>query len=174
MESTIALLRLLDFQTFDSLWYWMAVMVTYAVASNWLLGVPFDVLFRARKLANPHLADLETLVDVNVRRIVEINAYLGVAITIMVAFSLSVLVVLSLFYGVELAQGLLALAAPLTLIMVMNMRLAHQLDAAPLQGRELVDRLFRVRLWTQIVSMIALFFTAMYGMYVVISSQHFF
>lgn len=174
MESTIALLRLLDFQTFDSLWYWMAVMVTFAVASNWLLGVPFDVLFRARKLDAPHLADLEALVDVNVRRIVEINAYLGVAITVMVAFSLSVLVVLSMFYRVELAQGLLALAAPLTLIMVMNMRLAHQLNAAPLHGRELVQRLFRVRLWTQVVSMIALFFTAMYGMYAVISAQHFF
>jgi hypothetical protein len=174
LESTIELLRLLEFQTFDSVWYWMAVMVTYAVASNWLLGVPFDMLFRARKLDKPHLADLETLVDVNVRRIVEINAYLGVAITIMVAFSLSVLVVLGIFYGVELAQGLLALTAPLTLIMVMNMRLAHQLEAAPLQGRELVDRLFRVRLWTQVVSMIALFLTSMYGMYAVISSQRFF
>ncbi|MGJ8587124.1 MAG: hypothetical protein ACSHXW_03140 [Yoonia sp.] len=174
MDSTLALLRLLDIQTFSSLWYWMAVMVTFAVASNWLLGVPFDMLFRARKLDAPHLADLEAVVDVNVRRIVEINAYFGVAITVMVAFSLSVLVILSVFYRFELAQGLLALAAPLTLIMVMNMRLAHQLHAAPLSGRDLVQRLFRVRLWTQVVSMIALFFTAMYGMYSVISSQHFF
>jgi uncharacterized membrane protein len=151
----------------------MAVIVTWAVASNWLLGVPFDILYRARKLRAPQLGDLEALVDVNVRRIVEIEAFLGVAIAAMITFCLTILVLLGAFYHVELAQGLLALAAPLTLIMVMNMRLAHQLHAAPLSGRELVQTLFRVRLWTQVVSMIALFFTAMYGMYSVISSQHF-
>ncbi|WP_342071016.1 hypothetical protein [Yoonia algicola] len=174
MNSTIALLRLLDVQTFASVWYWLAVIVTWAVASNWLLGVPFDMLYRARKLDAPELADLEKLVDVNVRRIVEIDTFLGVIIAAMIAFCLTMLVLLGVFYHVEMAQGLLALAAPLTLILVMNMRLAYQLHANPLHGRELVQRLFRVRLWTQVVSMIALFFTSMYGMYAVISSQHFF
>ena len=148
-------------------------MVTWAVASNWLLGVPFDMLYRARKLGETELGDLEALVDINVRRMVEMNTVLGVAITGIVAFSLSMLVLLSLFYGIELAQGLLALGAPLTVIMALNMRLAHSLHAAPLRGRPLVQRLFRVRLWTQVVGMVALFFTSMFGMYSVISSQHF-
>lgn len=173
MDSTVALLRLLDFQTFSSVWYWLAVMVTWAVASNWLLGVPFDMLYRARKLGETELVDLEALVDINVRRIVEMNAVLGVLISGAVAFSLSLLGLLSVFYGVELAQGLLALAAPLTVIMGLNMRLAHSLHGAPLRGRPLVQRLFRVRLWTQIVGMFALFLTSMFGMYSVISSQHF-
>ena len=45
---------------------------------------------------------------------------------------------------------------------------------APLPGRDLVRRLFVVRLWTQIIAMVSLFFTAMYGMYFAISTQQFF
>lgn len=174
LDWTLALVRLIDLETFSNVWYWLAVMITWAVAGNWLLGVPFDMLYRARKLGETEVADLEALIDINVRRVVEANKMLGVALAALIAFSLSTLVMLSFFYGSEFAQGLLALAAPLTLVMLINMRLAHQLYHAPLSGRDLVQRLFRVRLWTQVVGMIALFFTAMYGMYFVISSQQFF
>ncbi len=174
MDWALALSRLIDLQTFASIWYWLAVVVTWSVASNWLIGVPFDVLFGARKLGVAELADLESLVDINVRRIVNTNAVVGVAIVALIAFGLSVLAMMGFYYRLELAQGLFALTAPLTLIVIVNMRLAHQLHGAPLQGRDLVRRLFVVRLWTQIIAMVSLFFTAMYGMYFAISTQQFF
>ena len=174
MDWTLALARFIDMQTFVSVWYWMAVIVTWSVASNWLIGVPFDMLFRARKIGEVEVADLEALVDINVRRIVAINDMFATAFAGLIAFILSALAVMSFVYGIELAQGILLLAAPLTVIITMNMRLAHQLHATPLHGRDLVRKLFRVRLWTQVIGMIALFFTAMYGMYQAISSQQFF
>lgn len=174
MDWTLALARLIELQTFVSVWYWLAVIVTWSVASNWLIGVPFDMLFRARKLPAQEIADLEALVDINTRRIVSANAMFGAALTGLMAFALSGLVVMSFVYRIELAQGLLALAGPLTLIVAVNVRLAHQLRQTPLAGRELVRRLFRVRLWTQVIGMISIFFTAMYGMYHAISTQQFF
>ena len=174
MDWTLALSRLIDLQTFASVWYWLAVIVTWSVASNWLIGVPFDILFGARKLGTTELADLENLVDINVRRIVNTNSVVGAAIVALIAFGLSALAVMGFYYRLELAQGLFALTAPLTLIVAVNMRLAHQLHRAPLGGRDLVKRLFVVRLWTQIVAMVSLFFTALYGMYVTISAQQFF
>ena len=174
MDWTLALARLIELNTFVSVWYWLAVIVTWSVASNWLIGVPFDVLFRARKLGEVELADLEALVDINVRRIVSMNEIFAPAFVALIAFVLSALCVMSFAYRVELAQGLLALAAPLTVVVLVNMRLAQQLHAAPLTGRALVRKLFAVRLWTQIVGMLALFFTAFYGMYYAISSQQFF
>lgn len=174
MDWTLALVRLIELETFVSVWYWLAVIVTWSVASNWLIGVPFDMLFRARKLGEAEIADLEALVDINVRRIVATNDIFAAAFAGLIAFGLSALTVMSFAYRFELAQGLLALAAPLTLVVMVNMRLAHQLHAAPLEGRALVRKLFAVRLWTQIIGMISLFFTAMYGMYYAISAQQFF
>lgn len=166
--------RLIALNTFTSVWYWLAVIITWAVASNWLIGVPFDVLFRARKCAPQPLADLEGLVDINVRRIVTTNTTFGVVFTALIGFALTVLGVLSFVYQLELAQGVFILAAPLTLIVMINMRLAHQLHRVPLYGADLVRRLFVVRIWTQIVAMISMFFTAMYGMYMAISASVFF
>lgn len=152
----------------------MAVIVTWSVASNWLIGVPFDILYGARKQGESELADLEALVDINVRRIVRTNAVVGATIVALIAFGLSALGMMGFYYRLELAQGLFALSAPLTLIVLVNMRLAHQLHLEPLHGRDLVRRLFIVRLWTQIIAMVSLFFTAMYGMYFTISAQQFF
>lgn len=174
MDWTLALVRLIELQTFVSVWYWLAVIVTWSVASNWLIGIPFDMLYRARKLGEVEIADLEALVDINVRRIVLINEVFASAFVGLIAFGLSALSVMSFVYGIELAQGLLALAAPLSIVVFFNMRLAHQLHTQPLTGRDLVRKLFKVRLWTQVISMLAIFFTAMYGMYYAISAQQFF
>ena len=174
MDWTLALVRLIELETFASVWYWLAVIVTWSVASNWLIGIPFDMLFRARKIGDEEIADLEALVDINVRRIVSINDAFAVALVGLIAFALSTLAIMGFVYRFELAQGLFVLAGPLTVIVFMNMRLAHQLHVTPLAGRALVRRLFAVRLWTQVIGMISLFFTAMYGMYQAILAQQFF
>ncbi len=173
MDWANAITRVIELNTFANVWYWLAVIVSWSVASNWLIGVPFDMLFRARKFGTQQVADLEALVDINVRRIVAVNSALGLVLATLVAFILTGLLLLGFYYGVELAQGLAVLATPLTIIAAMNLRLALQLHEAPLFGPDLVRRMFFVRLWTQIISMVALFFTAMYGMYYTLSSQTF-
>ncbi|MEJ8560593.1 hypothetical protein QTO30_04670 [Yoonia sp. GPGPB17] len=174
MDWTLALARLIELQTFTSFWYWLVVIVTWSIAGNWLIGVPFDMLYRARKCAEQELADLERLVDINVRRIIWTDQAFGPAMAGLIGFILCSLGVAGFVYGLELGQGLFVLAAPLMIVVGFNLRLARQLHVAPLSGRPLVKRLFLVRLWTQIIAMFALFFTAMYGMYYVITAQQFF
>lgn len=174
MDWRDTLTRVIELNTFASVWYWLAVAVSWAAASNWLIGVPFDVLYRARKCAPQELADLEALVEINVRRITMINDQAGVALTALLAFTLAMLGMAGFYYGFELAQGFFILAAPLSLVTAVNMRLAHQLRAMPLEGRALVRRLFAVRFWTQVIAMVAIFFSAMYGMYFNVEAMLFF
>jgi hypothetical protein len=42
---------------------------------------------------------------------------------------------------------------------------AYALRANPARGRDLVHRLFKMRLWSQVIGMIAVFVTAVYGIY---------
>ena len=69
------------------------------------------------------------------------------------------------YYGFEMAQGMFVLGAPLTLIILLNCKVAYDLRAQPLHGQALVRLLFRMRIWSQAIGMIAIFFTAMYGMW---------
>ena len=171
LDWTLAIARLIDLQTFTSVWYWLVVIVTWSIAGNWLIGVPFDMLYRARNGATQELMDLEALTDINVRRILWTDQKFGTAMAVLIGFILCSMGVAGFFYGLEIGQGLFILAAPLTVILAVNLRLAQQLGEAPLTGIHLVKRLFEVRLWTQVVAMLALFFTALYGMYYAISAQ---
>ena len=168
------IIRVIELNTFSNVWYWMAVIVTWAMASHWLIGVPFDLLFLARKATGQAVTDLEALVDINVRRIVMLDDLAGTWVVALGAFVLSVLGLTGFYYGIEIAQGIFALGAPLALVGLMNLRLARQLHQVPLAGKELVQRLFAVRLWTQVIGMLALFFTSMYGMYFNIHNLPFF
>jgi len=139
-----------------------------------MIGVPFDVLFRARRHKSAEVADLEAMVDINVRRFTYMSDLAGPWLTGLLTFILSGLLLAGFGYGVELAQGLFILAAPLSVIIALNMMLAHELRDTPLHGGALVQKLFRLRIWTQAIGMIAIFLTALYGMYYNLVSLTFF
>jgi len=165
VDWTETIARVIDFRTFASIWYWFAVIVSWAVASHWLIGVPFDLLFRARKCAPQDIADLEAIVDVNVRRFTGLTDMAGPWLLGFAMFVLSALCMAGFYYGLELAQGLFILGAPLTLVIGLNIQVAYALRANPVRGRDLVNRLFKMRLWSQVIGMVAIFVTAVYGMY---------
>jgi hypothetical protein len=165
LDWTESFARVIDLRTFASIWYWFAVIVSWAVASHWLIGVPFDLLFRARKCAPQDIADLEAIVDINVRRFTGLTDMAGPWLLGLITFVLTGLCMTGFYYGSELAQGLFVLGAPLTLILLLNVKVAYDLRADPATGRALVDRLFKMRLWSQGIGMIAIFFTAVYGMW---------
>lgn len=165
MDWTETILRVIELRTFSSIWYWMVVIVSWAVASHWLIGVPFDLLFSARKCEPQEIADLEAIVDINVRRFTGLTDSAGLLLLGVITFIMVGLGMGGFYYGLEMAQGLFILGAPLTLVIFLNIKVAHELRANPLAGSELVRRLFRMRVWSQAIGMIAIFLTAMYGMW---------
>lgn len=165
-----AIFQLIDLHTFSNVWFWLAVAVTWSTVSHWIIGVPFDMIFRARRQGGQAVTDLEMLVDINVRRLQTITDLAGIWITGFVCFALSSLATMGFYYGFELAQGFFCLCFPLTFVGMLNMRQSKRYAVNPPRGEALARDLLKLRFWIQVVAVVSIFFTAMYGMYHNLSS----
>ncbi|HSF63279.1 MAG TPA: component of SufBCD complex [Paracoccaceae bacterium] len=157
--------ELIDMRSFSNLWYWIALAVLWSTASHWVLGVPFDMVVRARRHGGQTAQDLEYLVGINVRRLLFIG---GVSGLWMVAFSTTILTSLALlgfWYGVEFAQALLLLLFPMTLVGLMSLRTARRIAREGAAGPDLWKRLTRHRMGVQAIGMLSILVTAMWGMW---------
>lgn len=160
-----AIFQVISLHTFSNVWYWLAVAVSWASASHWILGVPFDMIFRAQRYGDQAAIDLEQIVAINVRRLKSITDVAGLGLIGIAAFFLTGLAWGGFFYGFELAQGVFLLAFPMTIVVVMNFSLSHRFSIAQPTGEELAGALIRLRFWIQAIAMTSIFLTAMYGMY---------
>jgi len=69
--------ELIDMRSFSNLWFWIALAVVWSSTSHWVLGVPFDMVVRARRKGGQAEEDLETIVRVNVNRMLMIARVSG-------------------------------------------------------------------------------------------------
>ena len=139
--------------------------VVWSSASHWVLGVPYDLVLRARRYGEQTQVDLEDLVRINVNRTLYIAQVSGILILAFVSFVLTVLFILAMFYNVEFAQAVLFLAFPLSIIAMLNVSTAQQIFEESAKGELLYKRLSRHRLYTQIIGIISIFVTSIWGMY---------
>ena len=62
--------EVIDMRSFSNLWYWIGLAVLWSSVSHWVLGVPHDMILRARREKEGQaMDDLHDLVRVNVNRI---------------------------------------------------------------------------------------------------------
>jgi len=155
--------RLIDLRSFSNIWYWIVLALMWSSLSHYVMGVPFDMVVRARRRGGEALADLETLVRVQARRRVRIAAVAGPWIVGVTAACLTVLAMLGFVYRIQLGQALFLLLAPAALVGLLGVLAARRLEAAPLEGEALCDFLSRQRLWVQLLGAIAIFVTAVWG-----------
>lgn len=152
-------------RSFSNLWYWIALAVVWSTTSHWVLGVPYDMVLRARRVGGQAETDLEDITRVNVNRLLYIARVSGLWILGFSCFALSTLSILAIWYGVEFAQALLLLALPMTVVAALSLSTAKLIDSAGLSGDALQNRLRRQRVYTQIIGTISIFVTALWGMY---------
>lgn len=158
--------ELIDMRSFSNLWYWVGLSIFWSTVGHWVLGVPHDMIRRAEKDGDPQLVhDVETLVAVHVRRLLFINRTAGVWMVASLSFALSGLLLLSFRYDVEFAQAVLCLVLPATLVYLLVLRTARIIEAGENTGAALLRRLRRHRQGVQAVGMVAIFCTAVFGMY---------
>ena len=165
MDLTKTILQVIDTRSFSSLWYWIMLAVVWSSASHWVLGVPFDMIQRARRNPGPAEDELYEITRLNVGRILYIADTAGIWLAGFSTFILSALLLLAFWYDIEFAQAVVLIAAPMMIVGILSIRTARLLAAESPEGRLLVRRLIRHRFWTQLVGMIAIFITATYGMY---------
>ncbi|MEL6841208.1 MAG: hypothetical protein AAFP85_18130 [Pseudomonadota bacterium] len=169
MPVTETILAILQLDTFSNIWYWLAVAVTWAVVSHWVLGVPFDMIIRARRRSSEALDDLEAIVDLHVRRFIMIDDMAGTPIVGLFAFVLTVLAIAGFYYEVEFAQGVFLIGFPLCIVGAVCQHACRKYQRDPPGRENLVAELMRLRIIIQVIAMIAIFVTAFYGMYYTLS-----
>jgi hypothetical protein len=157
----------IDMRSFSNLWFWIALAVLWSSTSHYVLGVPWDMVLRARKEEPDHAAmqDMDAMVQINTRRILHITHESGLVLTGLGFFILTAAALLGWVYGREFAQAIFLLALPMSLVWLLTVRTARRIDAAALTGQPLIRRLYRHRLYVQIIGMMSIFVTAMWGMY---------
>ncbi|WP_426035168.1 component of SufBCD complex [Cypionkella sp. TWP1-2-1b2] len=159
------LFELIDMRSFSNLWYWIMLAVMWSSASHWVLGVPFDLISRARRQGGTLQDDLEVLVRINTGRMLFIAQTAGVWLVAFLCFILTALLVLAVYYKVEFAQAVLFLLVPMSMLSLMSLRTAGLIVGGQNSGEALHRRLIRHRIATQALGMVSIFVTSMFGMY---------
>ena len=150
---------LIDMRSFSNLWYWIGLAVMWSSVSHWVMGVPFDMITRARRNGGKAADDLATLAQINANRLLYVSRSSGIWLIAFTSFVLTLLGMLAVIYNIEFAQAVLLLVSYLSL------RTALKVEAETPTGDALIRRLLRHRFTVQLIGMLSIFVTAMFGMY---------
>lgn len=165
MDWYSVIFELIDMRSFSNLWYWIVLAVLWSTASHWVLGVPFDMISKAKRMGGEAQDDLEAMVRINMYRMLDIVRTAGTWLVSLWAFVLTMLVLLGFVYDIEFAQAVLFLFFPFSILMMLSVRTAQLIEAGENQGPSLHRRLQRHRVSTQVLGMISIFVTSLFGMY---------
>ncbi len=165
MDWYTAVFELIDTRSFSNLWYWIALATVWSTASHWVLGVPFDMVTRARRYGGQAAADLDMVGRVNANRLLYIAKVTGLGMVSFASMLLSGLAIMAFWYRVEFAQAVFLMAFPLTMVGALSISTAKAIDTENALGEVLRKRLTRQRTMTQAIGIVSIFVTAMWGMY---------
>jgi hypothetical protein len=159
----LTVFELIDMRSFSNLWFWISLAVLWSTASHYVLGVPYDLVTRARRSGGEAEADLRDLVRVNVNRLLYIGGMAGHWLTAFACFVLTTLAVIGFAYGIEFCQAVFLLGFPMSIVFALSLRTARRIRAA--DGEGLHRMLSRHRLMVQAIGMVSIFVTAFWGMW---------
>lgn len=157
--------ELIDMRSFSNLWYWIALAVVWSTASHWVLGVPFDMVLRAKRQGGQAEEDMMAIVGVNMRRLQYIGQVAGIWIVGIGAGLLTALGILGFWYWLEFAQAVFLLAFPMSLVGILSLRAARLMLRHGHDAEAVRVRLTRHRLHTQLIGVLAIFVTSLWGMW---------
>ncbi len=157
--------ELIDMRSFSNLWYWIVLAAMWSSLSHFVLGVPYDMVSRARKHNGQEMADLNALVHIKARRMLMVYERAGTWIVAGLSFGLSMLLFLGFWFGLEFAQAVFLLMGPVMIVTFMRMKLAGRIIDHTIEGAALCNAISRNRFYTQLIGMTAVFATSMWGMY---------
>ena len=141
--------EVIDMRSFSNLWFWIVLAVLWSSTSHWVLGVPFDMVARARRSGGQAEQDLEDLVRINTNRFLYIVDESGLFLSALTSAFLSGAAILGFWYLV----GLLSVYS------------ARRIRAGEQSGEPLWRRLRVHRVITQMIGLVSIFVTALWGMF---------
>ena len=158
--------EVIDMRSFSNLWYWIALAVLWSSVSHYVLGVPFDMILRARREKEGEaMVDLQDMVRISVNRILYIAEVSGTLVLLFGSACVTALGLMAVLYDFEFAQAVLLLLGPLGILALLSLKTSRKIHAEGDAGEILVRRLMRHRFVTQMIGVFSIFVTAMFGMY---------
>ncbi|MEP3346127.1 MAG: component of SufBCD complex [Litoreibacter sp.] len=155
--------EVIDMRSFSNLWFWITLAYAWSAASHYVIGVPYDVVARAVKYGGQLEQDLKDLVRVNSNRFSFIADRAGGWLVGFSFFTLTAFAMLGFYYRIEFCQALFLVFAPMSLVFALSVRCARNIDPTSLADIRL--KLRRQRLAVQVIGMISIFVTSMWGMF---------
>lgn len=153
----------IDTRSFASLWYWIMIALMWAGLTRSAMGVPLDLLARARRFGGQAQLDVESMARIHAERYVYYWSRGKLFQVAFLAFVVTGLLVLAVGYAFEFAQAILFLLLPLALIAANSLRGAHQILAGDGVGAALHKLILRHRFFVQIIGFTFIFLTAIFG-----------
>lgn len=157
--------EVIDLRSFSNLWFWIALAVVWSSASHWVLGVPYDLVLRARRKGGQAAEDVADLVRINANRLMYISNIAGMWLVGSSVFLLAMMGALGFWYGMQFFQAVFLIAFPLSIVGLLSVRQVRMIKAQSIAGADLYRRLARHRIVIQIIGLISIFLTAMWGMW---------
>lgn len=157
--------EVIDIRSFSNLWFWLALAVMWSTVSHFVIGVPHDLIRRAERDSGQTLADVEALAHIYTRRFLVLMRSGELLAIWFISFTVTGLLLLAVLYRMEFAQALLCLVLPMLVVGALTLRICLIIERTDMRGPELLHCLRRHRITVQMVGMLSLFFTGMFGMY---------
>lgn len=160
-----SLFDVIDLRSFSNIWYWIVLAVLWSTAGQWVLGVPYAMVVAARRSGGEAMADLEVMARIQIARYTDTAQSVGLWLVACVVFLLTVLAVTGFGYGAQFAQALFLLGFPYFFVVLLNHAAARRLRDEQPDGDTLCRSLSRCRGRGQVIGFVAIFSTALWGMY---------
>jgi len=152
-------------RSFSNLWYWIVLAVLWSSVSHWTMGVPYDLITRARRLGGQAEQDLLDNVRINVNRLLDVVDVSGILILAILCFVFTGLATMGFFYGLEFAQAVFLLLFPMCFVALVNIAAARKLQQQDVTLEIATKALSRCRVYTQMIGVVSILVTSMWGMY---------
>lgn len=156
----------LDLRSFSNLWYWIVLATVWTMASYYPLGIPFELIQRARRFGGEYETHVRNLVSVQSFRANLVLEKNGPMLAGAIAFLIGVLIGAGFLLGIEFAQAIAMISIPMSLVMALRLRLARAMAQQPQDFAEIYHRLLWHRRSVQMIGIVAIVATSFWGTFV--------
>ena len=137
--------------SFQSIWYWILTLAVWIRVCHHTLGVPHDMVQRARRLPEV-AARVDDLARLASLRIGGIYDRAGVPLAALAGFGLTALFVLGFASGLEFAKAAFVLLFPRAVVAYSTLRLALAVRRKGQAGEDLRRSLGKRRIWHGLIA----------------------
>ncbi len=167
MDFYQTIFELIDLRSFSNLWFWIMLAVFWSTVSHFVMGVPYDMVARAARHRGQAETDMMDLVRINSNRLTYIADVAGSWLIGLTFFMLTGLLVLGFVYRVEFCQALFLIFTPMSCVFGLSVMTARRIQGhSPDETRKMLRR---HRILTQMLGVLSILVTSMWGMYVNLS-----